>query len=421
MSLQLSLVLIGLIILAVVVLGSYDRARLNKRFAQLKRHQVSARGIVHQALSKVERKFRSYARLDINPGPLTETHRKFLRADARPDKPTIKPDVDPFYDDLESIEQAASMPLDVALGLDDIDSDDVAQDDKPAEVKSVAAQQTMPDEAIDFIVALPGPGPVTRDKALGIYKQNEYVMEKPRRLYGLRYIEGVWASLDHDPEQAKYSDLALTVQLVDAKGPIDESELTAFSQLGLKLADALGRPARHAMSFEDALQRARKLDEFCREYDVIASINVVPGGPASFKGRAIEKAALDAGMRFGAMNIFHLKNDRALGCRHMFSMANLYEPGEFDPAVLNTFETKGVSLFMHVPCTYAPEEVFDKMVRTADELCRSLGGKMLDHDKKPLTKKGLAVIHAQIEQITAGMVAEGVVPGSERALRLFAI
>ena len=105
MSLQLSLLLIGLISLAAVVLVSYDRARLNKRFAEMRRRHASARGIVHQALSKVERKFRAYARLDINPGPLTETHRKFLRADARADSPPLKPDVDPFFEDLESIER----------------------------------------------------------------------------------------------------------------------------------------------------------------------------------------------------------------------------------------------------------------------------------------------------------------------------
>ena len=48
-----------------------------------------------------------------------------------------------------------------------------------------------------------------------------------------------------------------------------------------------------------------------------------------------------------------------------------------------------------------------------------LDGKMQDHDKQPLTDKGLKVIRTQIERIAADMQSHGIIPGSETALRLF--
>ena len=247
------------------------------------------------------------------------------------------------------------------------------------------------------------------------------MLEKPHKLYGLRYIEGVWTELDTDPETAKYSDLAVTLQLVDAKGPIDESELTTFSQMGLKLADTLARPSRHAMSFETAVQRAKELDGFCQQYDVIASINILPINPEGFVGRKIKREAINAGMQFGAMNIFHMKNNDAAGCRHMFSLADLFEPGEFKPEEMDTAQIKGLTLFMHIPSTVEPDKCYDKMVETARNLASSLGGKLYDQEKRELSDKGLAVIRQQIVRIEQGMEEFGVVPGSERSLRLFSL
>jgi cell division protein ZipA len=124
-------------------------------------------------------------------------------------------------------------------------------------------------------------------------------------------------------------------------------------------------------------------------------------------------------MEFGARDIFHMKNDHAWGCRHLFSMASMFKPGHFDLAQMQEFRTQGLTLFMTVPCVYSPLEVFDKMVATAKGFCRMLGGKLLDHDRRPLTDQGLAHIRTQIQQIAADMRAKGVVPGSLTAIRLF--
>ncbi len=420
MDLQYFLLLIGIIIVAVVALSSVDKARLLRRFRRVKFGKAPDEPFdTHVRPEKPARQEPSLY-LDINPSPPVESDKKFLpaveleEADSAGDRPAARrePVVDSFYNELEGVEEYARMPLNLNPGLDRPSTDGAPAGLDPE-------RQSMPDEKIDFIIHLPGVAPVARNRALGIFKQHEYMLEKPRWLYGQRYKTNYWSNLQYDPEYTDYSNLALAIQLVNGEGPVEESELNTFMQLGLKLADALHRPTKLPLSFEKALERARELREFCDTYDVIAGINVVsPGGPP-FAGRAIFDAASELGMQFGAMNIFHMKNDRSPGCKHLFSMANLYKPGDFDPAKWDKFKTKGLTLFMSVPCAHRPVSVFEKMVDTATALCDMLEGRLVDQEGRPLTEKGIALIRRQIEEIAEAMRGRDIMPGSETALRLF--
>lgn len=404
MELQLALLLIGCIIVGVVALTTYERVRFSRR-----RLTADSGAAATPAAMTRARQTAASTGLDINPGPPHEQDNRFLKSHgAVAPVAAITPDA-ALYEQLNDYEQAALMPLDLSLGLQDPD----------VLVAQGGNRQNMPDEKIDYVVTLPGKGPVSRDIALGIYKQNEYLLEKPRHLYGLGYKTGLWSNLETDTEHAQYRSIALGVQMVDSKGPIGESELNTFTQLALKLADVLQRPTKFSMPFEEALEKARELDEFCETNDVLASIDILANGPTGFSGRAIDQAARQFGLQFGMMNIYHKKNDQALGCRHLFSLANLYQPGEFDPAKVDRFRTQGLTLFMNVPCAYQPVRVFEQMVQVAKGLCEKLDGRLEDHEHHALTDPGLMVIRTQIERLTAEMTNRGIIPGSATAMRLF--
>ncbi|MHB8254160.1 MAG: cell division protein ZipA [Acidiferrobacter sp.] len=281
------------------------------------------------------------------------------------------------------------------------------------------ASHEAPFGSIDFILFLPGEVPVVRDAALGIYKQNEYLIDKPHRLYGQRAGTQSWSNLAKDRSNASYDLLALALQLADRSGAVNESELNAISQIGLKLADALNRPTRFNMSFEEALDRAAALDRFCATFDVIATINVVADSVPAFRGAAIERAAQEARLEFGSRNIFHRKNEKKGPCRHLYSLANLYKPGSFDPLRMDVLQTQGLTLFMAVPCVPEPVAAFAAMSESAQFLARRLGGKLFDPDRKLLTGAGLAAITAQIQDIAERMAAQGIAPGTINATRLF--
>jgi hypothetical protein len=407
MPLQYALLLIGVIIVAIVALTAMDRARVTRLF----RRNAPAPRPEHLEPTVLVPGHEPYATLDINPAPPHETEKKFLAPDA-PVTPRVHTPHEAFHTEIETLHEVATMQLDLGPDLDHARRGGPAGD---------PASPRQPDDKIDFILLLPGKGPVPRNLALGIFKQHEYLLEKPHYLFGQRCKDGKWTELGRDPAKVTYDDLMLSIQMVDDSGPINESELNTFAQLGLKLADALHRPTKFSLGFENALACARQLQAFCDAFDVIAGVNVVANGPIQFNGRAIEQAARKFGMQFGAMNIFHMKNEVSPGCRHLFSLANLFQPGEFDPEQWDSTLTSGLTLFMSVPCAHHPVAVFEKMIATAKGLCERLDGHLLDQERRPLTDQGIDVIRGQIVEIEEKMRAHGIVPGSESALRLFRV
>jgi hypothetical protein len=395
MNLQYALLFIGIVIVAVVALTAYDMSRLRRPRPRPEVHMDDFPD----------------NRTTVRPGPLDATREeggeKFLRFDI---DVTLreKPRQEVLRKEIRVLEEMATMPLNLKPGLQ-----------RRLRPRAEPDRQYLPDEKIDFVIDLPGAGPVTRDTALAVFKQNEYNLNKPRHLYGRHHGTERWSDLQLDPGTTEYDDLKLVIQLTDPRGSIDESELNAFMQIGLKLADTLARPTKLPETFEAGLERAAVLQAFCDTYDVIAGIHVVPATESSFTGRALEMAARHAGLELGAMNFFHMKNEVAPGGRHLFSLANLDEPNAFDPAAWDSFETGGLNLFMSVPCAFQPGVAFDRMVASARAIADTLGGRLQDQNCRPLTDKGIAVIHHQIEEIEEKMRAFGIPPGSETALKLF--
>ena len=393
MNLQYALLFIGIVIVAVVALTTYDMARLRRprdrddmRVDDFPEDGTSVRSSVLNATREEgsEKVLRTDVEVTLEEKPRQEVLRKEIR----------------------QLEEMATMPLDLASR-------------RPGPPKAEPGREYLSDDKIDFVIHLPGEGPILRNTALGVYKQHEYKLNKARHLYGRHYDTEHWSELQLDPQSTQYGDLTLAIQIVDPRGPIDETEINIFIQLGLQLADALNRPTKLPQTVEEGLARAQELQQFCDTYDVIAGLHVVPETENAFPGRAVEMAARHAGLELGAMNIFHMKNEVAPGSRHLFSMANLDESSSFDPAAWDALETSGLTFFMSVPCTYHPGEVFNKMVAAAREIAETLGGRLQDQNGRPLADKGIAVIHHQIEEIEEKMRAFGIPPGSETALKLF--
>lgn len=386
MELQPALLLLGFLIIGAVALNAYDKLRLRRRVRQAK--PLSTQALPDAAVSG----------LDINPRAPQDDGQRVLKAEAAAA-------ARPTGDAVPETAGAASLDINPQA------LHGVYPDHRPL----------TPNKKIDFIVYLPGTQPVSRNQALGIYRQNEDRVDKPHRFYGKRHPGGLWSNLERDAEDTHYTELTLAMQLVDRNGPATETELNGLAQLALKLGDGLGRPTKFSGTFEQALVQAQDLERFCQGCDVLANIHVASTKKEGFNGRAIEQAATRLGMQFGAMNIFHMKNPQAAGSRHLFSLANLLKPGEFDLATLDKLKTAGLTLFMNVPCVDDPPTAFDTMTATARALCKLLEGRMLDPARRPLTDAGLAAIRVQIERIVKHMQQHGVTPGGAIALRLFHI
>jgi cell division protein ZipA len=402
MDLQLALLLIGSIVVAVVALTAYDKGRLARSVRRgFSFPEAQPAGITRREPSVM---------LDNGGSAGFDAERRFLRSDPTfTVEPAIVRDaVDPLEEQLGDIEAIANRSLNLNPGFDPPGTG--------PEVVAGTSRQTEANEAIDFVLHLPGPGPVSRRSALAVYKQNEYKLEYPRQLYGRRYQTSFWSIVQHDSDATQYSDLKLTIQLIAPSGPINESELNTFVQVGLKLADALHRPAKFSVPFEQALERSQALQRFYDEHDVIAGVNVVSEPHAPFKGLAIVAAMERIGMELDNKGVFQQRVSPGVS----YSMMNLHKPGRFNPSDWEMFRTTGLAFFMSVPGVEEPAVVFDRMIANAVEATSFLGAKLLDQDQRPLTDKGIVAIRGQIQGIEAKMRAFGIAPGSEAARRLFA-
>jgi FtsZ-interacting cell division protein ZipA len=404
MSLQIALLLVGIVIIAVVAFTAYDRNRqqnaLRRRSGGGVEHPRERVPPIIDTSGDPSEAASDDVVVKLSPAART------LRADA-PVTPSRPEPARKVAEEIKLLEDVATMPLDLDHG-----------------VKRLRTPQSRAtariDERIEFAMYLTGGAPVARDVALGPYKQEEYRLEKPHRLLGRVADAQGWSDVATDPPRTLYRDLALTLQLVDASGAVSESDLNALAQTGLKLADSLYRQTRFSAEFDPALQRAGQLHEFCEAFDVIAAVNVGARDDDGLRGRLIERAVARLGLEFAPSRVFQMKSVAAEGGRELFTLANMVEPGTFDPAAWDRLVTPGVTLFMNVPLVPHPAAVFDKMTDAARAIAEEAGGQLLDQDRKPLDDQGIAVIRRQIEEISEKMSAFGVEPGSESAQRLFA-
>jgi FtsZ-interacting cell division protein ZipA len=74
---------------------------------------------------------------------------------------------------------------------------------------------------------------------------------------------------------------------------------------------------------------------------------------------------------------------------------------------------------LDVPRVENPGNQFDQMIHAARELAKELQSSVVDDHRVLLNDSSLARIRTQIAEVEAKMRAQGIVPGSAQARRLF--
>lgn len=130
-------------------------------------------------------------------------------------------------------------------------------------------------------------------------------------------------------------------------------------------------------------------------------VNIMAPAGQQFRGDALLEALLQAGLRFGDMNIFHRYQERHGGGPILFSLANMVKPGVFDLDTMDEFSTPGVSLFMTLPLDGARMEnveVFELMLETARSIADELGGEMKDENRSVMTRQTMEHCRQRIHE-----------------------
>jgi ZipA, C-terminal FtsZ-binding domain len=288
------------------------------------------------------------------------------------------------------------------------------QPEAPTPATTVTAQggPRMLEEAVDFIVSVECP---TAASGADIMKHAQTLaheaMRRPIHWEALDPAHGEW---EQPSGQKRYRRVRAGMQLASRAGPASEEDIGAFclgvQEIGLALGADLDMPDP-----QDAVRRAADLDRFCADVDVQVGLNVVAADGETFPGTKIRALAESAGMQYGKDGRFHRLSD---GGAELFGLANL-EAMPFHAETMRTLATRGVTILLDVPRAPSAATTFRAFVEFARQAEHSLGGTLVDDNRKPINQAALDSIAMQLEAIHKTMSARGIEPGGPLALRLF--
>ena len=118
-------------------------------------------------------------------------------------------------------------------------------------------------------------------------------------------------------------------------------------------------------------------------------LNVKCADDNPIPGSALLPMLLTLGFKFGDQDIFHRHvNSNGKG-PVLFSLANMFKPGNFDIDNLENFTTGGISLFMILPIEGEPHQVFNMMHNAARKIADEFCAQIYDGTRTLLTKQSL--------------------------------
>ena len=127
----------------------------------------------------------------------------------------------------------------------------------------------------------------------------------------------------------------------------------------------------------------------------IISLHVAASGANRFPGNALLQTLTQGGFTHGKFDIFHRYQDGRED-QVLYSVANMLEPGSFDPATMDTLLTPGVTMFLVLPGPIDGVQVFSDMLESAKQIAAALGGEVLDQQGSTMSNQAASHLREEI-------------------------
>lgn len=114
----------------------------------------------------------------------------------------------------------------------------------------------------------------------------------------------------------------------------------------------------------------------------IVVMYILPKPDQELLGAHVNSSAQAMGLKFGEMNIFHYKDSS----RTVFSLANMLEPGSFNPETIHDLKTTGLTVFMQFNGS-DPLDDLTEMLQRSYQLAGLLDARLCNHKREPLTEQ----------------------------------
>ena len=256
---------------------------------------------------------------------------------------------------------------------------------------------------VDFISSFELAEPVLGDVLLGISRSALQMLKKRIVWVGFDQTGPGWGMLRSGGE---YRSLRIGMQLADRAGPVSHNMLEQFRRAMEGIADELTAVA-NMPSAREALGRSVNLDRICAEVDIQLTVHVV-ARRIDFTLKGLRDAAMKLGFRLGPDGLLSYVD---AGGSRLFILDTR-----------NDAKEGGVqaSFIYELPCVPNGEVAFARMMVVASEFSDAVDGILVDEHKRPLSERFVDQVSSQIRDLQAHMNNQGIVPGGELALRLFA-
>lgn len=214
--------------------------------------------------------------------------------------------------------------------------------------------------------------------------------------------------------RATYTTYRVAMQLVDRNGPASEAKLNSFYDLMQQIAQQL-KVDVDISDVASTAKRALTLDEFCAKADQIIGLNIrIKENKSLFASEVAEIVQL-LDFSLQADGKFHLLDSEG---QTLFTLGDSSE-APYQHHTLNQTRVQSLTLLLDVPRVISPVVLFEKMAALAQQLASELKGTVVDDNGRELKPQSISQIQAQIADIETAMLADGIVPGSAQARRLF--
>jgi len=118
-----------------------------------------------------------------------------------------------------------------------------------------------------------------------------------------------------------------------------------------------------------------------------------------FTGTDVFSVLKEQGLSYGKMKIFHHHGIGELKVKDsIFSIANIVEPGTFDPREMEKFTTSGLVLFLRLPGPFGGRVAFELMLNTAQRIAEMLEGVVKDERHQPLSPESIEIVRERISE-----------------------
>jgi len=127
----------------------------------------------------------------------------------------------------------------------------------------------------------------------------------------------------------------------------------------------------------------------------VVILHVMARDAQGFDALTLKDLLEHLGLRFGNYGFYHRESLQNPDIS-LFSVANMFKPGAFDPDDISSYATRGISFFMVLPGPPDAVTTFNEMQQTAKQLASKLEADIFDSDHSSFSGQRAQLIRDEI-------------------------